>query len=132
MTDEDHCTLTSKHSLQDTLRRLEAALAQRGLTIFARVDHAANAASVNLPLRPTLLMIFGNPKGGTILMQDRQSAGLDLPLKALLWEDTDGTVRLTYNAPAQIAKRHQLGSASAAAVTTMSSMMEAMMREIVE
>ena len=80
------------------------------------VDHAGAAAQVGMPLRPTELLIFGNPKGGTPLMQDHQTAGLDLPLKALAWEDADGKVRLTHDDAAWIAKRHGLGEKSATAV----------------
>ena len=96
-----------------------AALAARKLTVFARVDHAAGAASVGLPLRPTEVVIFGNPKGGTAPMQDRQSAGIDLPLKALAWTDADGKTWLSYNDPEWIAQRHGLGEPSAQAVQTM-------------
>src|SRR5437870_332404 len=109
-------SLQSGVSARETLSRLLATLAGRKLTIFARVDHAAGAASVGLPLRPTEMVIFGNPMGGTALMQDQQSAGIDLPLKALVWEDADGKVWLTYNDPAWIAQRHGLRAESAAAV----------------
>ncbi len=78
-------TLSSRYPARDTMERLLAALAKRNMTVFARIDHAAGAASAGLSLRPTEVVIFGNPKGGTALMQDRQSAGIDLPLKALVW-----------------------------------------------
>jgi uncharacterized protein (DUF302 family) len=84
--------------------------------VFARVDHAEGAAKAGLPLRPTELVIFGHAKGGTPLMADRQTAGIDLPLKALAWEDADGKVWLTCNDAAWIAGRHGLGPASAQAV----------------
>jgi uncharacterized protein (DUF302 family) len=116
-------------SARETLNRLLAALAARKLTVFARVDHAAGAASVGLPLRPTEVVIFGNPMGGTALMQDQQSAGIDLPLKALVWEDTDGKTWLTYNDPAWIAQRHGLGAASAAAVKAMTALLAAIAQE---
>jgi uncharacterized protein (DUF302 family) len=106
----------SQHSAHDTVERLIAALAKRNLTVFARVDHAAGAASVGLPLRPTEVVIFGNAKGGTALMQDQQTSGIDLPLKALVWEAADGKVYLTYNDPHWIAQRHGLGAVSAGAV----------------
>ncbi len=93
----------SRVSARETLNRLLAALAARNLTVFARVDHAAGAASIGLPLRSTEVVIFGNPMGGTALMQDQQSAGIDLPLKALVWEDADGKTWLAYNDPAWIA-----------------------------
>ncbi len=93
-------SVQSRVSANETLDRLLVALATRKLTVFARVDHAAGAASVGLPLRPTEVVMFGNPKGGTALMQDRQLAGIDLPLKALIWQDADGKVWLTDNDPA--------------------------------
>jgi uncharacterized protein (DUF302 family) len=122
-------SVQSRVSAQETLDRLLAALAARKLAVFARVDHAAGAASVGLPLRPTELVIFGNAKGGTALMQDRQSAGIDLPLKALISEDADGTAWLTYNDPAWIVERHGLGAASAAAVQAMAGLLSAIARE---
>jgi uncharacterized protein (DUF302 family) len=83
-----------------------------GLLTFARIDHGANATEAGLELRPTELIIFGNPKGGSPLMQDKQIAGLDLPFKALVWEDAAGVVRLSYNSPAWLAERHGLSEAS--------------------
>ncbi|MFZ7128615.1 MAG: DUF302 domain-containing protein [Desulfobacterales bacterium] len=88
------------------MNRLEKIAKERGLTIFARIDHAAGAQKAGKSLRPTELLIFGNPKGGTPLMECAQSAGIDLPLKALVWEDEANQVRLGYNDPAYIAKRH--------------------------
>jgi uncharacterized protein (DUF302 family) len=88
-------TLSSRYTARDTMDRLLAALAKRDMTGFARIDHAAGAASAGLSLRPTDVVIFGNPKGGTALMQDRQTAGIDLPLKALVWQDADGKVWAT-------------------------------------
>jgi uncharacterized protein (DUF302 family) len=122
-------SVQSRVPAKETLDRLLAALASRKLTVFARVDHAAGAASAGLPLRPTEVVIFGNPKGGTALMQDRQSAGIDLPLKALIFEDADGKVWLAYNDPAWIAERHGLGAASAAAVKAMAELLGAIARE---
>ena len=122
-------SVQSRVSVKETLERLLAALATRKLAVFARVDHAAGAASAGLPLRPTEMVIFGNAKSGTALMQDRQSAGIDLPLKALVSEDADGKAWLTYNDPAWIAERHGLGGASAAAVTAMAELLSAIARE---
>ena len=122
-------SVQSHVSARETLNRLLAALAARKLTVFARVDHAAGAASVGLPLRPTEVTIFGNPMGGTALMQDQQSAGIDLPLKALVWEDADGKTWLTYNDPAWIAQRHGLGAASAPAVKAMAALLGAIAQE---
>lgn len=102
--------LKSPHSAADTMNRLETAVKQRGLTVFARIDHAAGAAKVGKTLRPTELLIFGNPQGGTPLMECAQSAGIDLPLKALVWQDEAAQVWLGYNDPAFLAQRH--GAAS--------------------
>jgi uncharacterized protein (DUF302 family) len=86
--------------------RLEAEVKAKGLTVFARINHAAGAAEVALSLRPTELLIFGNAKGGTPLMQSNQTVGIDLPLKVLVWEDASGNTWLSYNDPSWIAKRH--------------------------
>jgi uncharacterized protein (DUF302 family) len=122
-------SVQSRVPAKQTLERLLAALASRKLTVFARIDHAAGAASVGLPLRPTEVVIFGNPKGGTALMQDRQSTGIDLPLKALIWQDADGKAWLTYSDPAWIAERHGLGEGSTAAVKAMAELLGAIARE---
>jgi uncharacterized protein (DUF302 family) len=98
--------LKSSHSPKDTMDRLESLLKQKGMAIFARVDHAAGAAKVGKTLRPTELLIFGNPEGGTPFMECAQTVGIDLPLKALVWEDPTGGVWLAYNDPAYVAKRH--------------------------
>jgi uncharacterized protein (DUF302 family) len=79
------------------------------MTVFAKVDHAASAREVGLDLRPTLLMIFGAARGGTPLMQAEQTVGIDLPLKALIWQDAAGKTWISYNEPEWIAKRHSLG-----------------------
>jgi uncharacterized protein (DUF302 family) len=123
-------TLSSRYPARDTVDRLLLALAKRNMTVFARIDHAAGAASAGLVLRPTEVVMFGNPKGGTALMQDRQSAGIDLPLKALVWEDADSKVLLSYNDPAWIAQRHGLGSASTGAVEAMGKALAAIAAEV--
>jgi uncharacterized protein (DUF302 family) len=102
-------TIRSSYGPKDTMNRLEAEVKAKGLTVFARIDHAAGAAEVGLPLPPTELLIFGNAKGGTPLMQATQSIGIDLPLKALVWQDASGATWLSYNDPAWLAKRHGLG-----------------------
>ncbi len=99
-------TIESSRAPRETVERLLAAIAAKGLTVFARVDHAAGAAEVGLPLRPTELVVFGNAKGGTPLMQREQTIGIDLPLKALVWQDADGHTWLAYNDPAWIVERH--------------------------
>jgi uncharacterized protein (DUF302 family) len=116
MPDDGLITIASSHSVRETIDRLVSFAATHGLMVFARIDHADGAARVGLPLRPTELVIFGNPKGGTPLMQENQTAGIDLPVKALAWEDADGKVWLTWNDTAWIAKRHALDAASAPAV----------------
>ncbi|HXV80003.1 MAG TPA: DUF302 domain-containing protein [Candidatus Binatia bacterium] len=98
--------LKSPYSPKDTMDRLEAVVKQKGLTVFARIDHAAGAAKVGKKLRSTELLIFGNPKGGTPFMECSQTVGVDLPLKALVWEDASGQVWLGYNDPEFLAKRH--------------------------
>jgi len=99
-------SMKSPHSAQATMDRLEAIVEDKGLNVFARIDHAAGAEKVGESLRPTELLIFGNPKGGTPFMQCAQSVGIDLPLKALVWEDDNGQVWLGYNDPSYIAARH--------------------------
>jgi uncharacterized protein (DUF302 family) len=119
MANEGLIAFPSSSSVRETIDRLVSAATPRGLLIFARIDHADNAAKVGMALRPTELLIFGSPKGGTPLMQDKQTAGIDLPLKALAWEDADGKVWLACNEAAWIALRHGLGPASAEAVAAM-------------
>jgi uncharacterized protein (DUF302 family) len=96
---------------QETMNRLEGAVKARGMTVFARIDHAAGAAAVGLPLRPTDLLIFGNARGGTPLMESVQTMGIDLPLKALVWQDVAGNTWVSYNDPAWLARRHGLDPA---------------------
>jgi uncharacterized protein (DUF302 family) len=103
----------SPHSAKETMNRLEDIVKQRGLKVFARIDHAAGAAKVGKSLRPTELLIFGNPKGGTPLMECAQTAGIDLPLKALVWEDDTQQVWLGYNDPAYLAQRHGIADCPA-------------------
>lgn len=105
----------SPFAARDTMDRFEKIAQQLGLTIFARIDHAAGAAKVGKTLRPTEVLIFGNPQGGTPLMECAQSAGIDLPLKALVWQDAQGQVWLGYNDPAYLAQRH--GAAQCPAVS---------------
>ena len=108
MSDVGLITIRSNYSVAETIDRLEGAATAAGLHVFARVDHAAGAAQVNMELRDTLLLIFGNPLGGTPLMIANQTAGIDLPLKALAYEDADGDVWLAYNDPVWIAARHHV------------------------
>jgi uncharacterized protein (DUF302 family) len=103
----------SPYSVKETVTRLEDIVKQRGLNVFARIDHAAGAKKIGKTLRPTELLIFGNPQGGTPLMECAQSAGIDLPLKALVWEDDSAQVRLGYNDPAYLARRHGIADCPA-------------------
>jgi uncharacterized protein (DUF302 family) len=96
----------SPHGAKATMDKLEELVKQRGLTVFARIDHAAGAAKIGKSLGPTEVLIFGNPQGGTPFMECAQSVGIDLPLKVLVWEDASAQVWLGYNAPAFLAQRH--------------------------
>jgi uncharacterized protein (DUF302 family) len=118
-------TVKSSFGPEETMKRLEAEVLAKGMTVFAHVDHAAGAATVGLPLRPTDLLIFGAAKGGTPLMQAVQSIGIDLPLKALVWQDSAGITWLSYNDPVYLAHRHGLGESSHAAVEMMSTALKA-------
>ena len=106
--DTDLVTLPSAHGATETIERLKAPLAQKGIEVFAHIDHAAGARKAGLPLRPTQVLIFGNPQAGTPLMQGRQTIGLDLPLRALVWEDEEGKVWLTYRRVEELARRHHV------------------------
>jgi uncharacterized protein (DUF302 family) len=99
-------TIQSGVSAKDTMDRVQENAEQRGLKVFARIDHAAGAAKAGKQLPPTELLIFGNPKGGTPFIECAQTIAIDLPLKILVWEDADGQVWLGYNDPAFIAARH--------------------------
>ena len=106
-------TIKSSHAPRETMNRLEAAVTAKGLTVFARIDHAAGASAAGLPLRPTEVLIFGNAKGGTPLMQAVQTIGIDLPLKALVWQDASDNTWLSWNDPAWLAARHGSGGTEA-------------------
>ena len=106
--------IKSNNDVTTTINKLEAILTKKGMTIFKRVDHTAGAKKAGLQLRPTELLIFGNPKVGTPLMLCSQTAALDLPQKALAYEDEKGQVWLTYNDPAFMAKRHNTQDCEAA------------------
>jgi uncharacterized protein (DUF302 family) len=106
MTGNGLITLPSAHGVKDTIDRLVAEVEAKGMVVFARIDHAAGANQAGMTLRPTEVLIFGNAKGGTPLMQAAQTIGIDLPLKALAWEDADGKAWLSYNEPSWLAQRH--------------------------
>jgi uncharacterized protein (DUF302 family) len=101
-------TIRSNYGPKDTMNRLETDVKAKGLTVFARIDHAAGAAEAGLSLRPTELLIFGNAKGGTPLMQSAQTVGIDLPLKMLVWQDASGVTWVSYNDPSWLVKRYGL------------------------
>jgi uncharacterized protein (DUF302 family) len=102
------------------------------MTVFARIDHAAGAAEVGLSLRPTAVLIFGTAKAGTALMQENQTIGIDLPLKALVWQDEQGKTWLSYNEPAWLAERHALGSQASAAIEAIAAGLATIARAVTE
>jgi len=104
----DLITKSSSFDVKTTMDRLEAVFKKKGVTVFARVNHAAGAMKIGAKLAPTELIIFGNPKLGTPLMQSNRAIGIDLPLKALVWKDAKGTVWLSYNNPEYLAERHHI------------------------
>jgi uncharacterized protein (DUF302 family) len=125
MTTDGLITIPSANGPEETKARLEAEIRAKGMTVFAHIDHAAGAAAAGLSLRPTDLLIFGNAKGGTPLMQQVQTIGIDLPLKALVWQDETGVTQLSYNDPAWIVQRHGLDDTAKATVNAMSQALRA-------
>jgi len=117
-------SVESRFGVAETIDRLVSTVTGAGLRVFARIDHAAGAHEVGASLRPTELLIFGHPKGGTPLMQDQQQIGIDLPVKALAWEDAQGKVWLSYNDAHWLAERHGLGEASRDAVAAIAAGMD--------
>jgi uncharacterized protein (DUF302 family) len=124
-------TIRSHFDHKETLNRLDAAIKAQGMTVFARIDHAAGAAEAGLTLAPTELIIFGNARGGTPLMQSVQTVGIDLPLKALVWEDASGAIWLSYNEPSWIAQRHGVANAEPI-VSKMAAVLSAMSTKATE
>jgi uncharacterized protein (DUF302 family) len=118
-------TIPSSFGPKETMDRLEADIKAKGMAVFARIDHAAGAAEVGLPLRRTEVLIFGSAKAGTPLMQADQAIGIDLPLKVLVFEDEAGKVWLSYNDPNWLAQRHGLGAAVASTVDAMAAALNA-------
>ncbi|MCP1845956.1 uncharacterized protein (DUF302 family) [Bradyrhizobium sp. USDA 4524] len=125
-------TVRSSFGPQETMKRLEAEVRAKGMTVFAHIDHAAGAAAVGLPLRPTDLLIFGAAKGGTPLMQASQTIGIDLPLKALVWQDEAGSTFLSYNDPAFLTHRHGLDESVKPVVEAMSDALKAIAAKATE
>ena len=99
-------SIPSHHSVDQTVAKLKNILQAKAVTVFALIDHSGEAEKVGMKMRPTKLLIFGNPKGGTPLMQAAPSVAIDLPLKILVWEDAEGHVWLSYNSPAYLQQRH--------------------------
>jgi uncharacterized protein (DUF302 family) len=98
--------VASSHSVPETLNKLKSTIEARGLKIFALIDHSGEAEKAGLKMRPTELLIFGSPKGGTPLMVAAPTLAIDLPLKTLVWEDADGKVWVSYNSPDYLQQRH--------------------------
>ena len=102
--------IPSSHSVDETVTKLEGILQAKGIALFALVDHSGEAAKAGMKMRPTKLLIFGNPKAGTPVMLAAPSSAIDLPLKILVWEDDQGKVWITYNSPSYLQERHNLRS----------------------
>jgi uncharacterized protein (DUF302 family) len=117
-------TKPSNYSVHATIDRIQKAVTDKGMRIFARIDHSGEAKHVGLEMRPTELLIFGNPKGGTPLMLARQTAAIDLPMKALAWEDVEGKVWLTYNAPELFQERHAVPAELTSRLTPIGALLE--------
>ena len=129
MTIEGLTTVPSRFGPKETADRLEIEIKAKGMTVFARIDHAAGAAQIGLALGPTELLIFGSAKAETPLMQTVQTIGIDLPLKALAWRDASGDTWLSYNTPAWGAKRHGVAAGGAGAIDAMSRALEAVTKK---
>jgi len=117
--------LPSRHSVAETIDRLEASLKQRGIMVFARIDFSGDAARSGLHMQPEQMLVFGNPKAGTPLMLQVPAVGIDLPLKALAWQDAEAKVWLAYNDPLYIVRRHGIGAGLAANLAAVVPMIEA-------
>ena len=124
--------IASSYGPKETMNRLETEIKAKGMAVFAHIDHVAGAAEVGLSLRPTDLLIFGNAKGGTPLLQSNQTIGVDLPLKALVWEDAAGKTWLSYNDPRWLAKRHGLGNDANPTVDAMVAGLNAIAKSVTE
>jgi uncharacterized protein (DUF302 family) len=126
---QDIITARSAGDFASTKAKLVEVVKARGFAVVAEVDHAAGAKGQGLELRPTHLVIFGNPRGGTPLMNCNQQVGLDLPLKALVWQDADGAVNISLNVPQFIANRHKLGECGAQPLTNMGNALQAILTD---
>ena len=123
-------TCISSFGPKETMDRLAAAVTSRGISIMAGIDHAAAAAAIGMELRPTEVLIFGNPRAGTPLMQAVQTIGIDLPLRALVWQDKDGLTRLAYNDPQWLAQRHGVDAGLDRTLHAMADALAAVAREV--
>ncbi len=132
MAAEGLVNIASKSGFQETLARLKGEVTSRGLTLFAAIDHAKGAEEAGLALRPTTVLIFGNAKGGTPLMQANQTIGIDLPLRALVWEDVKGQTWISYNDPVWLAERHALPTQLYEAAETLQRGLESLARAAAE
>jgi uncharacterized protein (DUF302 family) len=124
-------TIRSNFGPGETMSRIDAGIKARGMTIFARIDHAALAAEAGLTLRPTELILFGNPRSGTPLMQANQTIGMDLPLKMLVWQDASGGTWVSYNEPDWLSRRHGIGGAERV-IGAMSAALKGIVAEVAE
>ena len=131
MSDNGLITVPSPHSVKDTIDRFELDVKSKGMTVFARIDHAAGAKEAGLGLRPTELLIFGNAKVGTPLILSQQTIGIDLPLKALAWEDPSGKVWLSCNDPAWLAVRHGIAAEGGNATKVMAAALAALSKQAI-
>ena len=122
-------TIQSQAGFTETLERLVAAIQERGLTLFARIDHAGGAAAAGLTLRPTQLLLFGNARGGTPLMQAQQSLGLELPLRALVWQDEALRTWVSHRDLAWLARHYGLPESSGAAVANLASLLNSLVHQ---
>ena len=132
MTPDGLITLASPFGPRETLDRLLDAVVRHGMTVLAHIDHAAAAKAAGLALAPTEVVIFGNAKAGTPLMQLAPTLAIDLPLRALVWQDEAGAVWLSYNAPARLAARHGVGPADSPVIQAMTDGLAAVAHEVVD
>ena len=129
MTPDGLIVRASRHEPKKTMERLVAAVTKRGAAVVARIDHAAAAATAGLALAPTEVLVFGNPRAGTPLMQAAQTIGIDLPLRALVWRDADGITHLGYNDADWLARRHGAEASQEAVLKAMADFLAAIAEE---
>ncbi|HTJ28859.1 MAG TPA: DUF302 domain-containing protein [Acidobacteriaceae bacterium] len=122
-------SIQSPYAVSETVRRLEAVLAAKGIPVMGKINHAAGALAAGIPMRPTEVLIFGNAKAGTPIMLAAPSAAIDLPLKALIWEDADGLVWVSYNAPEYLQQRHQFPAELIPNIAGIRTLIEAAVRQ---